>query len=108
MIQNDLDHVGLSANDIRALAQWCQSRRFRFRPMRTDAPEQEILLEPVSRTSAWQRLTLAASNGTYRLADEWGEILAEASTLHPVLDALDGGIAHTILPTLTSPSFLFV
>jgi hypothetical protein len=88
----------LSVLDLQALTRWCAARRLAWLPGRADFAENVILLEPIARSGFWQALTLYKQDQLYRLAGEWGEILAEGSGLHALLDAMDGGIACNTVP----------
>ncbi len=88
----------LSVLDLQTLTRWCATRRLAWSPGRADFAENVILLEPIARSGFWQALALYKQDQLYRLADEWGEILAEGSGLHTLLDAMDGGIARNTTP----------
>ena len=98
MIQNDLfppRAVGgvLPVRDLQTLSRWCAARRMEWLPGNSSDAGEVILIEPASGNGLWPRLALFRQARLYGLVDEWGEILAEASELSALLDALDGGIA---------------
>jgi hypothetical protein len=98
MIKNDLSPNRLTIHDLRALSAWCAARRLSWAPGRSEAADQVVVLEAISHSRFWPSLQLHRRDRVYRLTDPWGEPLAEASGLHGILDALDGGIASTVLP----------
>ena len=53
-----------------------------------------MMLEHHAGTRPWQRMVLCREHNALRLLDETGTLLAEASTLPALLDALDGGVAE--------------
>ena len=53
-----------------------------------------MVLEHDAGTRPWQRMVLCRERDALRLLDETGTVLAEASTLPALLDAVDGGIAE--------------
>ncbi len=98
MIKNDRKSSALTAMDLAVVARWCQTRRCRTRM--AAGLRSVLVIETLSQHTAWQRLALAKLGNLYRLSDEWGDTLAEASSLSVVLDAVDGGVAtplHTPL-----------
>lgn len=97
MIKNDRNSpTPLTALDLAVVARWCQARRCRTRLAR--GTRSVLVIETLSPHIAWQRLTLARLGSLYRLSDEWGDTLAEASSLSVVLDAVDGGVATPLPP----------
>lgn len=108
MIKNDLSPNRMTIHDLRALSSWCAARRLSWAPARArsndarsndaESDDQVVVLEAISHSRFWPSLQLQRCGRVYRLSDPWGEPLAEASGLHGILDALDGGIANAVLP----------
>lgn len=80
-----------SASEVRTLSSWCHARAFRW--LAVGGPEvRAMVLEPAAGHRTWQRMRLFAGRDGWRLEDEQGETLAIASSLPPLLDAVDGGV----------------
>lgn len=79
---------------LRALASWCAARSTRWVPAQTDDGRPGLLLERRGRTPA-EAVLVVPHQGGYRLVDGAGDVLASASALPALLDALDGGVAET-------------
>jgi len=86
----------LAPNDLTILTAWCRQRAMRWLALRADAAAAALLLEPWAATKPWQRMRLIAADDGLRLEDEAGDILASASDLPALLDALDGGVADAM------------
>jgi len=80
------------ATDLRLLTSWCRGRGLCWHPLRRDADAATLLLEPLAARHPWQRMVLTEADDGYRLEDEIGQMLAAASDLPALLDALDGGV----------------
>ncbi len=78
---------------LRALAVWCAARGMRWTPARTDDGASALLLERRGQPAAEAMLVILHDDG-FRLVDANGELLASASDLPALLDALDGGVAE--------------
>ena len=61
-----------------------------------------MLLEQRHGSRPWQRMMLRWEADTLRLLDETGTLLAEASTLPALLDAVDGGVGEPVRLTQTA------
>jgi hypothetical protein len=82
----------LDLAEMRFLTAWCARRGLRWCPLRGEANRAEMLLEPLDARRPWQRLRLVLEDDGFALEDEPGEVLATASDLPALLDALDGGV----------------
>ena len=78
--------------DIHTLSNWCKHRGLRWAPGSSGEPS--MLLERQTASRPWQRMVLCHERDALRLLDETGTVLAEASTLPALLDAVDGGVAE--------------
>ena len=74
------------------LGSWCQARGMRWRPGRAGPGAEALRLEPIS-GAASQALVIALGE-EFRLLDPRGQVLAAASELPALLDAVDGGVAE--------------
>jgi hypothetical protein len=83
----------LGRHALKALAVWCASRGMRWTPARTDDGTPALLLERRAQPTAESMLVILNDDG-FRLVDANGELLASASDLPSLLDALDGGVAE--------------
>ena len=81
--------------DLRALTTWCAASAMRWRPLLRSG-NVAILLEPVNAQQCWARVVLTWGDDDYELVSEAGDLLAVASDLHSVLDALRGGVAEPV------------
>lgn len=82
----------LATADLKILSRWCRNRRLNWAPAAADDGAPTICLMPIGRHAPWQDLLLVAQDGGYRLRDAPGSILATASDLPALLDAVDAGI----------------
>ena len=87
----------LDTFELGLLSAWCHARAMRWHPLRTGAEATTLLLEPHVPDRLWQRMLLTAGDDL-RLDDEAGDVLATASDLPALLDALDGGVADAPAP----------
>lgn len=78
---------------VKQLSEWCAPRAIGWQPLPCHGAC-AILLEPRSRLRCWQRMVLSFVEDSFELTTESGELLASASELRSVLDALDGGVAE--------------
>ena len=84
----------LDVAELRALTAWCRERALSWSPLQGDAGDDVMMLDPgVSRPGA-KRMFLFQREGEFRLEDARGEVLAMASDLTAVLDAVDGGVGE--------------
>lgn len=83
-----------AAGDLLVLSHWCSHRGLHWTPGPSGEPS--MLLEQRTATRPWQRMVLCRRAGALRLLDETGVLLAEASTLPALLDAVDGGVAEPV------------
>ncbi len=84
----------LSRSELRMLTAWCGRRELRWSPAQAVGGMPTMLLEPQTPRAPWQRMLLVFDEPEMRLETELGEILASASDLPAVLDAMDGGVAE--------------
>jgi hypothetical protein len=101
----------LGRGALKALAVWCAARGMRWTPARTDDGAPALLLERRGQPTADTMLVIINDDG-FRLVDANGELLASASDLPSLLDALDGGVAEpprrrmerpTVVPVAVTP-----
>ena len=85
--------------ELRALTTWCAASAMRWRPLLRGG-NIAILLEPVNTQQCWERIVLTWADDDYELVTEAGDLLAVASDLHSVLDALRGGVAEPALASI--------
>jgi hypothetical protein len=78
----------LTRADLRMLSGWCHARGMTWLPGRAEGSAVGLLLQRNSGS-----MLLASKAGELRLFDAAGQVLAVASNLPALLDALDGGIA---------------
>ena len=95
----------LAPGDLRALSAWCSQRGLHW--VAGSSGEPSMLLEHQAGTRPWCRMVLCREQEALRLLDETGALLAEASTLPALLDAMDGGVAepkptHAVLHGITA------
>jgi len=83
----------LGRGALRALATWCAARGMRWMPARTDDGSPALLLERRGQPPA-EAMLVVLHDGGFWLVDASGEVLASASDLPALLDALDGGVAE--------------
>ena len=89
----------LATGDLRVLSTWCSHRGLHWLAASYDEPS--MLLEHHAGTRPWGRMVLCREDSALRLLDETGTLLAEASNLPALLDAVDGGVAEpTPVPAL--------
>lgn len=79
--------------ELQALAAWCQARGLCWLPGRAEGGDEALLLEQRGRRHSESMLLVHDRHG-YCLIDPLGDLLASASNLPALLDALDGGIAE--------------
>ena len=84
----------LGRGALRALATWCAARGMRWSPARTEDGTPALMLERRGQPAAEAMLVLLHDDG-FRLVNAAGEVLASASDLPSLLDALDGGVAES-------------
>jgi hypothetical protein len=82
----------LDSQDLTQLSRWCAARAISWQPLLRGG-NAAVLLEPRGRRQCFQRILLTQDEEDFALATEAGEMLACASDLHSVLDALEGGVA---------------
>lgn len=92
----------LDTMELKTLASWCRSRGLRLLPLQVGAEETVILFEPSEATRPWQRMKLTLDDDGFRVCDELDDVLASASDLPALLDALDGGVAEPVRAVPTS------
>ena len=82
----------LAAGELRVLTVWCSHRGLHW--VAGPSGEPSMVLERDAGTRPWQRMVLCRVQNELHLLDETGTLLAEASTLPALLDAVDGGVAE--------------
>jgi hypothetical protein len=80
--------------DLVALAAWCRARGLCWLPGRAHEGSEALLLERSRGLRASQSMLLVHDRHGFCLIDSLGDLLASASALPSLLDALDGGIAE--------------
>ncbi len=76
-----------------AFSAWCAARGMRWTAARSDDGAAALLLDRRGQPSAEAMLVVLHDDG-FRLVDAGGDVLASASDLPALLDALDGGVAE--------------
>ena len=85
----------LGRAELLLLASWCAARGMRWMPGRAAPGAESLRLEPVPGPGARREaLAIALSGREFRLLGPFGEVLAVASGLPALLDAVDGGVAE--------------
>jgi hypothetical protein len=79
--------------ELQHLTRWCAARQLLWQPSRTEAGLPAILLRPQHRLRPWQDVLLVHDDDGVMLIDETGTLLASASEIPALLDAVDSGIA---------------
>jgi len=92
----------LDAAELAVLARWCRAAALSWQPLGC-AEETVLLLEPRAGERPWQRMRLCAGEAGYRLHDAADRLLAAATDLPALLDALDGGIADATPAPRSAP-----
>jgi hypothetical protein len=82
----------LNPQELRQLTRWCAARHLHWQPARSEEGAPAILLRPDIRRAAWHGMLLVESDDGVMLFDEAGDILANASEIPALLDALDSGL----------------
>jgi hypothetical protein len=77
----------LETSELRRLARWCRARRVQWQPGIADDGRPVLLL-------ARHGMMLLPDDGEWRLLDAPGRVIASASGLSELLDALDAGVAE--------------
>lgn len=88
----------LDVSELRALTTWCQERALSWSPLQGDAGDDVMMLESGESRSGARRMFLFQKEGDFRLENAKGELLAKASDLPAVLDAVDGGVGEAPRP----------
>jgi hypothetical protein len=88
--------------DFKGLERWCRTRQLTWTAASQAAPA--ILLAPQETGRMWQRLVLVMANPDCRLENEAGDVLAIASSVTALLDAVDGGVADAPAAAAGGPS----
>ena len=81
-----------STAELKHLSRWCSARRLHWQPARTEAGAPAILLRGDSARVAWHDMMLIEDDEGVALLDEHGDLLADASEIPALLDALDTGL----------------
>ncbi len=97
----------LNSSELRTLTAWCVRCYLRWTPAHPAHGVATLLLEPRSGRTPWQRMLLVLDEPEMRLETELGEALASASDLEALLDAMDGGVAETPVPSRRAPAWMF-
>jgi hypothetical protein len=83
----------IDTHELHSLTRWCASRRLRWLPVRTDAGEAAIQISAQTGRLAWSDMLLVAdAEDDVSLVDAAGQIIATASDVPALLDALDAGL----------------
>jgi hypothetical protein len=84
----------LGAADLRLLSGWCRRHRMSWLPGCADDGEPGLLLLAHASGHWWEQLLLLTDAPELRLMDRGGAIMATASDLPALLDALEAGMAE--------------
>jgi hypothetical protein len=85
----------LGRAELLLLASWCRARGMRWMPGRAAPGGESLRLETASGPGAGrERLAIALTGTEFRLLGPFGDVLAVASELPALLDAVDGGVAE--------------
>ena len=84
----------LAVRDLRELTNWCRTRRLTWTPAQLEDGAAALSLQRVSASTPWTNLFLVAEDAGFTLLDASGRMLAAASDLPALLDAVDGGVAE--------------
>jgi hypothetical protein len=77
----------LDSGELRQLSRWCRARRVQWQPGVADDGRPVVLL-------ARHGMMLLPDDSEWRLLDAPGRVIASASGLSELLDALDAGVAE--------------
>ncbi len=78
--------------ELQQLTRWCATRHLLWQPSRTEEGQPAILLRPHNGRLAWHDMLLVENDDGVTLIDEAGDVLADASEIPALLDALDSGL----------------
>ncbi len=92
-----------STAELKHLSRWCSARRLHWQPARTEAGAPAILLRSDSVLVAWHDMMLIEDDDGVALLDEQGDLLADASEIPALLDALDSGLVTRPVARLCRP-----
>ncbi len=82
----------LDMTELRCLTRWCRERQLHWQPALCDDGTPALMLQSPAR--ALPRMLLVSEDHAFCLLDDPGEVLAEASSLTALLDAVDAGVAE--------------
>ena len=92
----------LDTIELRLLSQWCRTRRMQWQPGLADDGRPAVLLLGAprfdSQSPACRSMMLLPDHDEWRLLDGPGQVLAAASGLSELLDALDAGVGEIATP----------
>lgn len=90
----------LETGELRQLTRWCRARRVQWQPGVADDGRPAVLL------LARHGMMLLLDESEWRLLDGPGQVVAAASGLSELLDAIDAGLAEADpLPRPPEPAF---
>jgi len=81
-----------STAELKHLTRWCTARRLHWQPARSENGAPAILLRGSGMRVAWQDMMLTEEDDGVSLRDSRGTLLADASEIPALLDALDTGL----------------
>jgi hypothetical protein len=84
----------LNGMELRLLASWSSKNRLSWMPAGSQDGRDAVMLQPRDCRSAFERMLLIPDDDGFSLVQEDGQVLAAASDLPALMDALDGGIAE--------------
>lgn len=84
----------LALSEMTVLSDFCRSHALRWVPATAEPTASAFRLERNGRRVGTTGTVILHRDGQFHLVDDDGDPLAVSSTLQPVLDALDGGIAE--------------
>lgn len=83
----------LRSTELHHLNRWCRRHALRWYPAHRHGSAM-LVLEGLRPRHAWARMIVAQTADGLRLQDERQEILATASTLPALLDAMEAGVGE--------------
>ena len=89
----------LDSTELRLLSRWCRARRMQWQPgVADDGTPAVLLLGPPRHATCCHGMMLLPDDSEWRLLDGPGRVLAAASGLCELLDALDAGVGEPAAP----------
>lgn len=92
--------------ELRHLTRWCAAHRLSWQPARTDDGQAAILLRGIAGRPAGHDMMLVEGDDGVELHDSNGVLLADASEIPALLDALDSGLLTRPAAPIDLPMWL--